>query len=155
VKVGDTAPPFGLLDQHGHEVALATLVLAGPVVLFFYPAALTPGCTKESCHFRDLQAEFAALGAQCVGISMDSVDKQQRFAEQHQLPFPLLSDPKGAVARTYGVKRPVDFLKVKRSTFVIGRDGTIKAVIASEFNTDAHADRALACLRSDQSAGGR
>ena len=68
-------------------------------MLYFYPAAMTPGCTAESCHFRDLSAEFAALGAQRVGISADAVDKQKQFSDKYSFDFPLLSDPDGQVAR--------------------------------------------------------
>ena len=89
---GDRAPDFELPDQEGNTVRLMDLLAAGPVVVYFYPAAMTPGCTRESCHFRDLSAEFAALGASCVGISADPVDKQKRFDTTHSLSFPLLSD---------------------------------------------------------------
>ncbi len=75
------------------------------MVLYFYPMALTRGCTAESCHFRDLAAEFAALGAQRVGISADKVEKQKRFSDKHQFDFPLLSDPDKSVAKAYGVRR--------------------------------------------------
>jgi peroxiredoxin Q/BCP len=143
---GDRAPDFTLLDQDGEPRALSALLANGPVVLFFYPAAHTRGCTKESCHFRDLAAEFAAAGAQRVGISMDPVDTQREFGQRHQLDYPLLSDPDGAVARLYGVKRPIGLLKVRRVTFVIDRDGTILEEISHEINMDVHADRALAAL---------
>ena len=80
MHTGDTAPDFTLLDQAGEERSLSGLLAAGPVVLFFYPAAMTTGCTKEACHFRDIGAEFDAVGAQRVGISMDAVDKQAEFS---------------------------------------------------------------------------
>lgn len=82
---------FSLLDQEGNERTLSALLLNGPVVLFFYPAAMSPGCTKESCHFRDLHAEFAKLGAQLVGISLDSPERQAQFARKHGLDYPLLA----------------------------------------------------------------
>lgn len=141
------APDFELPDQDGKPVRLATLLLAGPVVLFFYPAAMTAGCTKESCHFRDLAAEFAALGAQRVGISVDDVARQQRFAEAHDLDFPLLSDAAGAVASAYGVRRRM-VTPVRRATFVIGTDGVIRRVVTSEWRMDVHADEALSALRT-------
>src|SRR6187455_3787274 len=98
MNTGDQVPDFALLDQDGKERRLSSLLEAGPVVLFFYPAAMTYGCTKESCHFRDLKAEFEALGAQRVGISADTVDKQHQFADKHEFDFPLLSDPDREVA---------------------------------------------------------
>ena len=142
----DLAPDFALTGQDGNERTLSTMLTDGAVVLFFYPAALSPGCTKESCHFRDLHAEFAHLGAQLVGISMDSPDRQAQFAQKHVLNYPLLADVDGVVATQYGVKRSLSFLKVKRATFVIDRHRRILEVITSEVNMNAHADRALAAL---------
>src|SRR3954467_10850388 len=104
MKPGDKAPDFGPPDETGTTRKLGDLLAAGPVVLFFYPAAMTPGCTKESCHFRDLEAEFATVGAQRVGISADPVDKQREFSEKHTFDFPLLSDPDRVVAESLGVK---------------------------------------------------
>jgi peroxiredoxin Q/BCP len=148
MKQGDLAPDFTLVDQNGTSHTLSELVTRGPVVLFFYPAAMTAGCTKEACSFRDSGAEFSALGAQRVGISMDSVDRQQEFSSQHGFDYPLLSDPNGAVASLYGVKRALGFLKVRRTTFVINTDRTVRSVINSEINMNAHVDQALAALRS-------
>ncbi len=89
----------------GRRRKLSELAANGPVVLFFYPAAMTPGCTAESCHFRDMKAEFDAVGAQRVGISADQVEKQKRFSDKHSFDYPLLSDPDGAVATQFGVRR--------------------------------------------------
>ena len=147
MQTNDLAADFTLLDQEGVPRTLSTMVLDGPVVLFFYPAALSPGCTKESCHFRDLAAEFAAAGAQPVGISMDPPERQAQFAKKNGLGYPLLSDVDGTVAELYGVKRSLGFLKVKRATFVIGPDRRVREVITSEVSMNSHADRALAALR--------
>jgi peroxiredoxin Q/BCP len=146
--VGDLAPDFALPDQTGTTRRLSDLLAAGPVVLFFYPAAMTAGCTAESCHFRDLGAEFTAAGAQRVGISRDAVDKQKQFSDKHAFDYPLLSDVDGAVAKAYGVRRPVSIgsLVTRRMTFVIGADGRVIDVIHSEVNMNAHADRALRAL---------
>jgi peroxiredoxin Q/BCP len=123
------------------------MVKDGPVVLFFYPAALSPGCTKESCHFRDLAQEFETLGAQPVGISMDSADRQAQFSKKNSLEFPLLADVDGEVARRYGVKRSLNLLKVKRATFIIDSNMHVRDVITSEVSMNSHADRALDALR--------
>jgi peroxiredoxin Q/BCP len=144
---GDQVPDFTLPDQTGTPVALSELLANGPVVLFFYPKAMTTGCTKESCHFRDLAAEFAEVGAQRVGISADKVDKQAAFDAKHGLGYPLLSDPDRKVASIFGVKRPGPIFN-KRATFVIGTDRTLLAAISSETNMDVHADEALGVLRS-------
>ncbi len=146
LRAGDTAPDFELPDETNTPRSLSTLLADGPVVLFFYPAAMTKGCTAESCHFRDLAAEFAKVGAQRIGISTDTVAKQKEFSDQHSFDYPLLSDADGTVSRAFGVKRPLDVLRVKRATFVIGTDRVIIEAIASEVNMNTHADKALAAL---------
>jgi peroxiredoxin Q/BCP len=152
MKKGDTVPDFELPDQDGTKHKLSDLLSDGPVVLFFYPAAMTYGCTKESCAFRDLDAEFKAVGARRVGISADTVEKQKQFDEKESLGFTLLSDPDRAVAELMGVKRSVNFLKVKRTTFVIDIDRTVLEVLHSEVNMAGHADKALAVLKARQAA---
>lgn len=147
MDTGDKAPDFELSDETGATRRLSDFLANGPVVLYFYPMALTPGCTAESCHFRDLASEFGAFNAQRVGISADKVDKQKRFSEKHQFDFPLLSDPDKSVAKAYGVRRGPGPIPNKRSTFVIGTDGLVKAVVRSETNMNVHADTALATLR--------
>jgi peroxiredoxin Q/BCP len=147
VDAGELAPDFELLDQNGRRVRLSTELARGPVVLFFYPKALSGGCTKESCHFRDLAAEFRAVGAQRLGISADPVDRQRRFADQHGFDYPLLSDPHKEVARQFGVKRPGPLYN-RRATFVIDPDRHVRAVIRSETAMERHADEALAALRT-------
>jgi peroxiredoxin Q/BCP len=92
MKQGDEVPDFELPDQDGVPRRLSILLKDGPVVLFFYPAAMTAGCTAETCHFRDLAAEFAAARAQRIGISPDTVDTQKQFAQKHTVDFPLLAD---------------------------------------------------------------
>jgi len=146
MRPGESVPDFELPAQDGHPVRLSEELKRGPVILFFYPRAMTPGCTKESCHFRDLKTEFEEVGAQRVGISADKVEKQQQFAEKYTFDFPLLSDPDKAVAKEFGVKRGIG--PNKRTTFVIDRDGTVLDVIKSELNMNSHADRALEVLRS-------
>src|SRR4029450_5184812 len=147
LKAGDVAPDVELRDQSGTLVRVSDLLKTGPVVLFFYPAAMTAGCTAESCHFRDLGAEFAKLGAQRVGISPDGVDKQRQFAERHGFDYPLLSDEDGAVAEAFGVRRRLGPSPVRRVTFVIGADGGIVDAVGSELRMDKHADDALEALR--------
>ena len=154
MKRGDRVDEFELPDQAGTVRSLTSLLAGGPIVLFFYPAAMTPGCTKEACHFRDLASEFAAVGASRVGISTDAVDKQAKFAEQQKFDYPLLSDSDGVVATQFGVKRGLlgKLSPVKRTTFVIDADGTVLDVISSELNFNSHADKALEVLRDRQSA---
>ena len=148
VNQGDTVDDFELSDQTGAPRKLSGLLANGPVVLFFYPAAMTTGCTKESCHFRDLKAEFEAVGAQRVGISADKVDKQKQFSDKHDFDYPLLSDSDRKVATMFGVARKISLLAVKRTTFVIDTDRKVLAVIHSEISMDKHADQALEVLRA-------
>jgi len=150
MKRGDQVPEFELPDQTGTVRSLTDLLAGGPIVLFFYPAAMTPGCTKEACHFRDLAGEFTAVGASRVGISTDAVDKQAKFSDSQRFDYPLLSDREGTVAEMFGVKRGLlgKLLPVKRTTFVIDTDRRVLEVISSELNMDTHADKALATLRS-------
>ena len=147
LNTGDVIDDFELPDQTGTMRKLSTELANGPVVLFFYPAAMTKGCTAESCHFRDLGAEFAAAGGQRIGISTDTVEKQKEFSDTHEFDYPLLSDPDGKVAELFGVRRGFGPIPVKRATFVIGTDRTILAVIKSEVRMSVHADKALEMLR--------
>jgi thioredoxin-dependent peroxiredoxin len=147
MQTGDLAPDFELPDEDGKPCNLRDLLASGPVVLFFYPAAMTPGCTAESRHFRDLKAEFDQIGAQRVGISVDPVAKQKEFCDANSFDFPLLSDADGQVAHAFGVKRRFGPVPVKRVTFVIDPDKRIRAVIRSELRMQTHADQALEALR--------
>lgn len=151
---GDLVEDFELPDETGTPRRLSELLADGPVVLFFYPAAMTAGCTMESCHFRDLAAEFAQVGAQRVGISRDSVARQREFSERNGFDYPLLSDADGVVAERFGVRRRVALgpLGMKRMTFVIGVDRRVVEVIHREVSMQAHADVALRVLRERASA---
>jgi thioredoxin-dependent peroxiredoxin len=148
MKPGDLVPDFELFDDEGTPRTLSGFLADGPVVLFFYPAALSSGCTAESCHFRDLAKEFGEVGAQRVGISPDTVDKQREFATTHSFDYPLLSDPGGTVARRFGVRRRFGPLPTRRRTFVIGTDRRLLEEISSELRMSVHADRALEILRA-------
>ena len=100
MKPGQLAPDFSLPDQDGTPRSLTSLLENGPLVLFFYPAASTPVCTAEACHFRDLGSEFAAVGASRAGISTDTVEAQSTFATAQSFDYPLLADTDGKVAET-------------------------------------------------------
>ena len=149
LQTGDKAPDFELPDETGKPRALSELLEGGPVVLFFYPAAMTRGCTAEACHFRDIAKDFTDVGGRPVGISADKVEKQKQFADKHSLGYPLLSDPARVAASQFGVTRALGPIKIpnKRVTFVIDTDRTVLRVISSELSMDVHADQALATLR--------
>lgn len=130
LETGQTAPEFTLPDQDGAEVSLANL-RGSRVILFFYPEALTPGCSTEACDFRDSLAPLQAAGYTVLGISRDAVEKQRRFADRDSLSYPLLSDPDLAVHLaygTYGEKNSYGRIvtSVIRSTFVIDEAGRIE-----------------------------
>lgn len=152
MKQGDLAGDFTLPDEKGQQRSLTEFLETGPVVLFFYPAAMTSGCTAESCHFRDLADEFAEVGAHRIGISPDQVDKQKRFASTNGFDYPLLSDPDGAVATAFGVRRKFGPLLTRRHTFVIDTDRRVLEVIKSELRMGVHADKALEVLRTRKPA---
>jgi peroxiredoxin Q/BCP len=152
VDKGDQVADFELPDESGAPRRLSQFLALGPIVIFFYPAAMSRGCTAESCHFRDLAAEFSALGAQPIGISADAVERQQEFSERYSLGYPLLSDRDGEVAAQFGVKRRFGPIPVKRWTFVIDGDGNVLEVIKSETRMTHHAERALEVLRQRASA---
>jgi thioredoxin-dependent peroxiredoxin len=145
MQVGEQVPDFTAAMEDGSTRTLSAILQDGPVVLFFYPKAFTGGCTAQSCHFRDLAAEFAEIGAQRIGVSRDDVDTQASFRSEHGLDFPLIADTDGAIARIFGTKR-LGPLWSKRHTFVIDTDRTVIEVIRSETDMDVHADQALAAL---------
>lgn len=129
LEPGQPAPQFTLSDQDGTDRSLSDY-RGETVVLFFYPAAMTPGCTKEACDFRDSEAALQAAGVRVLGISRDKVEKQRKFADRDELAYPLLSDTELDVHRAYGAfgtknsyGRIVE--GVIRSTFVIDPDGNI------------------------------
>lgn len=148
MKIETKVPDFTLADQHGTPRSLSELTANGPLVIFFYPLASSGGCTKEACHFRDLQAEFQAAGASIVGISTDSVARQLDFATKNNFNYPLLSDPQGEVADLFGVKRRLlaKALPTKRATFIVDGQQVLRFAVASETNMELHADQAMAAL---------
>ncbi|MFP5330964.1 MAG: thioredoxin-dependent thiol peroxidase [Acidimicrobiia bacterium] len=120
------APSFTLSDQNGKPHSLKDHA-GRKLIIFFYPKAMTPGCTTEACEFRDSYDDFLAAGYDIVGISPDTPDDNRAFKEKHSLPFPLLSDPKHAVADAYGawgtkVNYGKEYQGLIRSTFVVGGD---------------------------------
>ncbi|MDQ1427215.1 MAG: thioredoxin-dependent peroxiredoxin [Acidimicrobiaceae bacterium] len=148
VRTGDVVPDFELPDQTGTRRRFSEFLATGPVVVFFYPGAMTPGCTIESCHFRDMKAEFEAVGAQRLGISHDTVAKQKQFGDKYDFDYPLLSDaPDNAVAKLFGVHRSGP-LPTKRATFVVGRDGRVIDIVKSEVRMSVHADKAIEALQT-------
>ncbi|NJN23885.1 MAG: peroxiredoxin [Acaryochloridaceae cyanobacterium RL_2_7] len=146
INVGDRALIF-LPSKDGKPVHLKALLKEKPVVLYFYPKDETPGCTKEACSFRDSYTAFQELGAEVVGVSADSVDSHQKFAQNHQLPFQLLSDEKNAVRKQYGVPSTLGLLP-GRVTYVIDQEGIVRHMFNSQLNIKGHIENALTVLKS-------
>ncbi|HVK03938.1 MAG TPA: thioredoxin-dependent thiol peroxidase [Armatimonadaceae bacterium] len=151
---GDVAPEFSLPTQTGDApVSLADFRGKKSVVLYFYPKDDTPGCTAESCAFRDMRGEFEEAGAEILGVSLDDVDSHRKFAEKYRLPFPLLADTDAAVSTAYGVYKEKNLygkksMGIERTTFVIDRDGRV-ARVYPRVKVDQHADEVLAFLRGE------
>ncbi len=155
MKINDRVPSFSLPDQNGAVRSLEELTATGPVVFFFYPMASSTGCTKEACHFRNLESEFAAAGARIVGISRDSPARQLDFAAKNKLTYPLLSDVDGEVADVFDVRRRLlaRTLPSKRATFIVDMEQILRFSVSSETNMNVHADRALAALAEINQGG--
>ena len=150
VRVGDGAPDFALPSQYGETARLGDLIGEKAIVLYFYPKDDTPGCTAEACSFRDLRTMFQEHGAEILGVSTDNVRSHKKFQEKFGLNFPLLADADHAVADKYGVWQQRkfmgrEFMGVARTTFVIGKDGTIKAVFPN-VKVEGHADAVLKAI---------
>jgi peroxiredoxin Q/BCP len=151
IQEGKPAPDFTLASSDGGEVKLAAL-RGRPLVLYFYPRDMTPGCTREACAFRDAQARLRKAGARVLGVSPDSLESHAKFKAAHELNFPLLSDPDRSVAKRYGAfgEKLMYGRKVTgmiRSTFVIDAEGVVRKVFP-RVKVDGHVDQVLEVLRT-------
>jgi peroxiredoxin Q/BCP len=146
LAVGNKAPAIELKDHNGVVRSLAGLG-GRPLVLFFYPKDDSPGCTMEACSFRDNYASLQALGAEVWGVSGDGASSHRRFAERHQLPFPLLVDEGNRLREAFGVPRAL-LLLPGRATYVIDAKGVIQMVYSAMLDATAHVQRAQACLEA-------
>ncbi|WP_035986315.1 peroxiredoxin [Leptolyngbya sp. KIOST-1] len=149
IQVGDRAPDFTLSSQTGESVTLSSFQGQKAVVLYFYPKDDTPGCTVESCSFRDSYEDFVAEGAEVIGISSDSPDSHRAFASKHSLPFTLVSDSGSVVRKAYGVPATLGLLP-GRVTYVIDQQGTVRHIFNSQFNPKGHVAEAMGILKTLQ-----
>ncbi|WP_017662464.1 peroxiredoxin [Baaleninema simplex] len=147
VKVGDMAPDFTLPSQSGESVSLSDFRGKKAVVLYFYPKDDTPGCTAESCAFRDRYETFTNAGAEVIGISGDSVSSHRQFASKHSLPFTLLSDSGDRVRKLYGVPATLWVLP-GRVTYVIDKDGVVRHIFNSQLDFQGHVNESMEILKS-------
>ena len=150
LNVGDPAPDFRLPSTEGREISLKEFRGKKNVVLYFYPKDDTPGCTKEACSFRDERPKFDKKGAVILGVSFDDLKSHAKFVEKYKLPFTLLSDADKTIATAYGVYKEKSmygrtYMGIERSTFVIGKDGTI-VQIYRKVKVDDHSKEILEVL---------
>jgi len=150
MEINDKAPDFSLLDQDGNKVSLKDFK-GKTVVLYFYPKADTPGCTQESCDFRDEYSKIKQAGAVILGVSPDKPEAQKKFGDKFSLPFPLLADTEKKAAMAYDVWKEKNMygkksMGIVRSTFIIGPDGKIKKAFR-KVKVDGHAEEVLAALK--------
>lgn len=152
-KIGNMAPAFSLLDQDGNKVSLKDFKGKKNVVLYFYPKAMTPGCTVQACGIRDSKAEFDKLDTVVLGVSPDPVARLPKFIEKQNLNFTLLSDEDHAVADKYGcwgMKKFMgkEFMGLIRTTYIIDKQGKLQAIL-DKFKTKTHHDDVLAWLKEN------
>lgn len=150
IEVGNAAPDFERNDQNGEPVRLADYRGERAVVLYFYPKDETPGCTRQACAFRDSYRDFTDAGAEVIGVSGDSDDSHQSFAEHHKLPFRLIADGDGRLRKAFGVPKTLGLMP-GRVTYVIDRDGIVRHVFNAQLAPQRHIDEALATLRESDS----
>jgi len=139
IKVGDRAPEFTLPDETGKDRSLTELLSSGAIVLYFYPADFTPGCTRQACVLRDLHSEIVGAGLRVVGISPQSPQSHARFREKYQLPFVLLSDEQKIVIKMYGLNGPLG-IGVRRASYLIDGSRRIRDAVLADFRIGRHAD---------------
>ncbi|MDH4047355.1 MAG: peroxiredoxin [Gammaproteobacteria bacterium] len=154
LKTGSVAPEFILPDETGKEVSLSELLQAGPLVLYFYPADFTPGCTKEACSIRDIHSDIQSVGLQVVGISPQDADSHKRFRKEHKLPFRLLSDTDKVAIKMYDVDGPFG-VGVRRVTYLINQGKKIQAAVQADVLVGRHTEFIRKAIILRETAGMR
>jgi peroxiredoxin Q/BCP len=139
LKTGERAPEFTLPDEAGKDRSLTELLSSGAIVLYFYPADFTPGCTRQACLLRDLDSEIQRAGLRVVGISPQSPASHAKFRDKYKLPFVLLSDEEKAVIKMYGVNGPLG-IGVRRASYLIDGGRRIRDAVLADFKIGRHAD---------------
>lgn len=156
LNAGAKAPEFVLNNHEGKETSLSDLLQSGPLILYFYPADFTPGCTKEACSIRDIHNDIQSVGLQIAGVSPQDEDSHRRFRDEHKLPFMLLSDPDKVAIKMYEVDGPFG-VGVRRATFLISQDRKIQDAMMADVRIGRHEEfikkavilRETAGLKSD------
>jgi peroxiredoxin Q/BCP len=146
IQVGDKAPEFSATAHNGQRVCLSDFLGKRAVILFFYPKDGTPICTKEACAFRDSYEKFVDAGAAVIGVSGDSDASHRAFADEHHLPFPLISDADGSLRQLFGVPKTLGVMP-GRVTYVIDQSGIVRLIFSAQFASEKHVREALEALR--------
>jgi peroxiredoxin Q/BCP len=154
LEAGSKAPEFVLENDQGGETSLSDLVQNGPLILYFYPADFTPGCTKEACSIRDIHDDIQAVGLQVAGVSPQDADSHQRFRDEHDLPFTLLSDPDKVAVKMYDVDGPFG-VGVRRTTFLISQDRVIQDAMMADVRIGRHKEFIEKAIILRETAGKR
>jgi peroxiredoxin Q/BCP len=152
LETGAKAPEFVLNTHEGIETSLSDLLQNGPLILYFYPADFTPGCTKEACSIRDIHDDIQSVGLTVAGISPQDEDSHQRFREEYKLPFILLSDPQKVAIKKYGVDGPFG-VGVRRATYLIGQNRAIEDAIMADVLVGRHKEFIEKAVALRQAAG--
>jgi len=152
LKVGDVAPEFILPDENGNEVSLLERLQENAVILYFYPADFTPGCTREACSIRDMHNDILSVGLDVIGISPQDEESHRRFKEQHNLPFTLVCDPDKVAIRMYDAVGPMGF-GVRRVTYLIGQGQRIQAALEANLKIDKHQEFIRKAVMLRETAG--
>jgi peroxiredoxin Q/BCP len=139
LAIGSRAPEFTIPDQDDRPTSLTTLLNHGPLILYFYPADFTPGCTREACSIRDLHAEIQKVGLSVAGVSPQSPERHAEFRKRYNLPFTLLSDVEKFVIKMYDVNGPLGF-GVRRATYLIDQARQIRGAVLADFRIGQHED---------------
>jgi thioredoxin-dependent peroxiredoxin len=139
LKVGERAPEFTLPDETGTDRSLTQLLSSGAIILYFYPADFTPGCTRQACTLRDLNSEIEKAGLRVVGISPQKPPSHAKFREKCRLPYVLLSDEHKTVIKMFGVNGPLG-LGVRRATFLVDGGRRIVDAVLADILIGRHAD---------------
>lgn len=152
LKAGSKAPEFVLQDSDGNDVSLSDLLADGPLILYFYPADFTPGCTKEACSIRDLHKDIQAVGLRVAGVSPQDPESHSRFQDEHKLPFTLLCDPDKVAIKMYDVDGPFG-VAVRRATFLIKQDRTISDAVLADIRIGRHEEFIRKAIMLRETAG--
>jgi thioredoxin-dependent peroxiredoxin len=139
LKAGERAPEFTLPDETATDRSLTELLSTGAIVLYFYPADFTPGCTRQACVLRDLHTDIQSAGLRVVGISPQSPESHAKFRDKYHLPFVLLSDQHKAVVKMYGVNGPLG-IGVRRASYLIDGSRRVRDAVLADFKISRHAD---------------